>query len=72
MSEGRVLVDTGAAAAAVSRPESTIRRWGHEGRITRQGSDGRRRLWDLSDVYRAEAAAAGNTPSDGASSEVSA
>jgi DNA-binding transcriptional MerR regulator len=49
-----VLVDTQAAAVAVDRPESTIRRWAHEGRFTRKGTDGGgRALYSLADVYRA-------------------
>jgi hypothetical protein len=52
-----VLVDSVSAAVAVDRPESTIRRWAHEGRFVRKGADKRgRALYDLADVYRVAAA----------------
>jgi predicted site-specific integrase-resolvase len=54
--ESVVLVDTLAAAAAVSRPAGTVRRWANEGRIVRQGTDKKgRTLYRLEDVYRAAA-----------------
>lgn len=49
-----VLVDTVSAAVAVDKPRSTIRRWAHEGRFERKGSDAAgRALYSLADVYRA-------------------
>lgn len=54
ITERVVLVDTVSAAVAVDRPRSTIRRWAHEGRFIRKGSDAKgRALYDLADVYRA-------------------
>jgi DNA-binding transcriptional MerR regulator len=48
-----LLVDTCAAAAAVGRPESTIRRWAHEERYKPHGRDKRgRKLYALADVQR--------------------
>lgn len=48
-----VLVDTVAAAAAAGRAASSVRRWAHEGRLVRQGTDRQgRALYDLADVYR--------------------
>jgi hypothetical protein len=45
------LVDTTTAAAWTGRPESTIRRWAHEGRITRHGQPRRDRArWDLDEL----------------------
>lgn len=50
---GRVLVDSVSASVAVDRPKSTIRRWAHDGLITRQGKDaGGRTLYDLAEIYR--------------------
>jgi hypothetical protein len=50
----RILVDTGAAAAAVQRPPATIRGWAHRGLIRQYGEDdARRTLYDLADVYQA-------------------
>ena len=55
--ERPVLVDTLAAAAAVSRPAGTVRRWANEGRIVRQGTDKKgRAVYDLAAVYRAASA----------------
>jgi hypothetical protein len=49
-----VLVDSVSAAVAVDKPASTIRRWAHEGRFERKGTDGGgRALYSLADVYRA-------------------
>lgn len=50
-----VEVDTQAAAAAVDRAASTIRRWASEGRLTQRGQRGRRKLYDLAEVYRLDA-----------------
>lgn len=51
--DGRpVLVDTLAAAAAIARPSGTVRRWAHEGKLTRLGADEKgRALYDLAAVY---------------------
>lgn len=42
----RILVDGPMAAAWTGRPESTLRRWAHEGRVTRYG----RGLYDLDEL----------------------
>lgn len=48
------LVDTQAAAVAVSKPDSTIRRWALEGILPRAGKDqAGRTLYVLSDVHKA-------------------
>ncbi len=61
------LVDSQAAAAAARVPAGTIRRWAHEGRLTRHGTDHRRRtLYDLDEVTRVADALAPRRP--GASS----
>jgi hypothetical protein len=46
-----LLVDTNAAAVAVGRPFSTIRRWAHEERFAAHGRDPKgRKLYALADV----------------------
>lgn len=50
----RVLVDTQAAAAAVSVQPGAVRKWAHRGQLLRRGQDARgRTLYDLDDVYDA-------------------
>ena len=45
------LLDTQAAAMAVAVPAGTIRRWAHNGWITRQGKDPKgRTLYDADEV----------------------
>lgn len=51
-SDDPTLVDSQAAAVAVGRAESTIRRWLHEGRLIHHGYQGRRAMVDLAEVYR--------------------
>lgn len=60
MNGGKTLVDSVAAALAVKRPASTVRRWAVEGRLVRHGKDAAgRTLYDLAEVYKV---AAGNHP----------
>jgi hypothetical protein len=49
VTEHRVLVDGPMAAAWTGRPESTLRRWVHEHRITRYGTPGRA-MYDLGEL----------------------
>ncbi|GEM_PF-1097912 len=61
------LIDTRAAAVAANVPPGTIRRWAHEGRIARHGTDNHRRtLYDLNEVTRVADTIAARRP--GASS----
>lgn len=58
-----VLVDTDAAAIAVRRPASTIRRWATEGHLARHGTDNKRRtLVDLQQVYNVAATRKNGSP----------
>jgi hypothetical protein len=45
----RVLLDGPMAAAWTGRPESTLRRWAHEGRITRYGT-ARQAMYDMDEL----------------------
>ncbi|MEE6280161.1 hypothetical protein [Georgenia sp. MJ170] len=59
----RTTVDTAAAAVAVGRKPTTIRKWVQWGWVRRAGRDGRRGLVDLEDVLLANRALeAGDTP----------
>lgn len=59
------LVDTQAAAVAVGRSAATIRGWIHEGKIIKHGTERRRALVDLEEVY-----AAANAPRKSAAQTV--
>ena len=45
----RILLDGAMAAAWTGRPESTLRRWVHEGRLTRYGPPDRA-LYDIDEL----------------------
>lgn len=57
------LVDTQAAAVAISRAPATIRSWINRGKIAAYGTDRKgRTLVDLADVYRANESATHRPP----------